>query len=207
MIPPESESSSSDLLAPPSPPLPIPLQTISNALFLFFIFCIGFQSLPQSSANCATQFSPSPFSPLVPHLPPLSSVAPPRTCREPSLPGHGEPEAPPWSEIALSQLQTCGLSAALWSATPFGCGLLHPTLGSTSILVTPTSPQTSGSPPLSREVVAVAPSWPPRSSPSLHDLGSSAGRWAPSSPSLPPVIPMVNLISVPPWLLPPSMPS
>ncbi|ROL08923.1 hypothetical protein DPX16_5259 [Anabarilius grahami] len=70
--------------------------------------------------------------------------------------------------------------------------------------VAPTRPQTSGSPPRSREVVAAAPSRPPESSPSLHHLGSSAARWVPSSPSLYTVIPMAALISALPWLLPPS---
>ncbi|XDV15930.1 hypothetical protein PO909_015862 [Leuciscus waleckii] len=69
--------------------------------------------------------------------------------------------------------------------------------------VAPTPPQTSRPPPRSREVVAAAPSRPTGSSPSLHHLGSSAGRWAPSSPSS---SPMAALISIPPWLLPPSTP-
>ncbi|ROL40788.1 hypothetical protein DPX16_9782 [Anabarilius grahami] len=47
---------------------------------------------------------------------------------------------------------------------------------------------------------------PPGSSPSLQHLCSLAARWAPSTSSLPSVIPMVVPISTPPWLLPPAMP-
>ncbi|ROL50984.1 hypothetical protein DPX16_14515 [Anabarilius grahami] len=111
--------------------------------------------------------------------------------------------APPRSDIASPPLRTVRCSP-----------VLHPSAKSCSALpqaspppsVAPTRPQTSGSLPRSQEVVAAAPSRPAGSSPSLHHLGSSAAQWAPSSPSSYPVIPMAALISVPPWLLPPSTP-
>ncbi|XDV50826.1 hypothetical protein PO909_019832 [Leuciscus waleckii] len=118
-------------------------------------------SLPQSPAISATQLSLSPINPSVPPLPPLSSMAPTRTCREPSPPGHEEPEVLPPALVRYALPRPIALAPALalfqpstsaWAIrprrTPSAC-LLH--LGQTSLCLhcgLADHPLLSGPPPL-----------------------------------------------------------
>ncbi|XDV21861.1 hypothetical protein PO909_026877 [Leuciscus waleckii] len=178
-------------MAPPSLPLPPPLQSIQNTQF-FFGFSMELQSIPQAPAICTTQSSLSPFSPPAPPLP-LSSVVPPRTCRESCPPGYEEPEPPASVRYALPRPIALAPAPVLlppstsaWtishSVSPDSLGTLASpgsdiashllrTCGPSAALWSSTSSAAACSilpqapPPPSREVVTAALSRPPGPSP------------------------------------------
>ncbi|ROL40753.1 hypothetical protein DPX16_9747 [Anabarilius grahami] len=113
--------------------------------------------------------------------------------------------APPGSGIATPTPRTYGPVATLQPSTPSSSARSSLPQAPPPPSVAPAHLQPSGSLPPTRGVVTTATSRPPRSSESLHYIGSLASRWASSlvSPS-PPVVPMAAPMIFAPWLLPPA---
>ncbi|ROL45369.1 hypothetical protein DPX16_4710 [Anabarilius grahami] len=178
-------------LAPPSLPLPPPLQKIFGTLSFSELFST--LQTPLSSATPAIQSSLSPISPSVSPSP-LSGRVPPRDCWEPPHPGREEPGVPPpASELftpprPVDLAPTPTLLPPSSSASTIGHSVSLGSLGTSAL------PGSDIATPLQRTYGPVAALWP--STPSA--TASSALPQAPPPPSVAPAPPLPSGYPLPP---------